>query len=350
MVLLQRLVQTEEERGCHLNTKDFLRPHLKQIGNSIADIRNYFEKKGVINMMCDGAKKDLEDIDSDLLSLLEKDCVFSGDNIVKGACSGIRSDKCTDASCLVVLSESLATTFNISTWPRLSGHKCDIFLAIPHQPLMLLTVIDDLSETGAGRDYNASVAREVMSKLRAFTSDSVNIVHGAICRRDLKDSRTFHRKILLHAALSSLFLPKSSFSMSEPKYSRVLTAFWAAMAQTGSVLTETDRSIRFLTKEQCVVWVENMNSKDVRVRCEPGSGATTLMLEVARRLSRLGETLLICRSREETDRLRLMYPSTVSMYDVEYVDFSEFENIVHDTDDIFYQPQGRHWQFLRESS
>ncbi|XP_046575386.1 uncharacterized protein LOC124283381 isoform X1 [Haliotis rubra] len=346
MVLLQGKVQPGEERVYHLNTKDFLRPPLKQIGNSIADIRSYFEKKGVINMMPDGPKKDLEDIDADLLSLLQEDCVLSGDNIVKGACSGT----CTDASCLVFLSESLATTFNISASPPPFEHKCDIFIAMPKQPLIILTVADDSTATGAERDYNASVAREVTSKLRAFTSESVNIVHGVICRRDLKDSRTFHRKLLLHAALSSLFLPKSTFSTSEPKYSRVLTAVWAAMAQTRAVLAEIDTSIRFLTKEQCVVLVENMNSKHVQVRCEPGSGATTLMLEVTRRLSRLGETLLVCRSREETDRLSLMHPSTVSMCDVGYLDLSKFENIVHDTDDILYQQRGRHWQFLREST
>ncbi|XP_071086670.1 uncharacterized protein [Haliotis cracherodii] len=342
MVLLRGKVHKQEERRFHLNTKDFLRPHLKQIGNSIADIRSYFEKKGVINMMPDGLNKDLVDINAELLSLLEEDCILSCDNIVKGAFS----EPCTDSSCLVMLAESFASTFTPSVLPQTFKHKCDIFIAMPQQPLIVLTLTDDSLETEEAREYNASVAREMTSNLRVFTSESVNIVHGVICRHDLKDSRMFHSKLLLHATLSSLFLPKSSFSMSRTKYNHVMTAFWAAIAQTKSVPTETGGTIRFLTKEQCIVLVENMNSEHIQVRCEPSSGSTTLMLEVARRLSRLGDTLLVCRSREERDRLRSVYPSTISMYDVGNWDLSKFENVVNDTHEIQCEPRGRHWQFL----
>ncbi|XP_067669432.1 uncharacterized protein [Haliotis asinina] len=350
MAKLEGRVNPEEENEFHLKTKDFLRPSLKQIGNSIAEIKGYFQEQGVIRIVPSRLHEDLQEISDDLMSRIRADGSLFKENIVKGASSEI----CENTTGLVLMTTSFGATCNLPTLPQTLQHLCDIFLAIPQQPPMLLTVIDAFPETKNVKDYNAHLARELTTKLRLFTSESVNLVRGIISRNDLKDRRLFHTRLRLHASLSSIFPPKSSFSMNLMKYDQVMTALWAVVAETNSVVKEkgdvNHTDIRFLTKEQCVVWVENMNSKDVQVRCEPGSGATTLMLEVARRLSRLGETLLVCRSRKETDRLRPVYPSMLSLDEVWNRDLSKFENLVHNTHAVLHGTNGRHWQFVRETS
>ncbi|XP_048246912.1 uncharacterized protein LOC124122016 isoform X2 [Haliotis rufescens] len=350
MAKLEGKVKTEEENEFHLTSKDFLRPPLKQIGRSIAEIKSYFGKQGIINIVPSRPNEDLVNINDDLVSRIRGDGFLFKENIVKGA----SSETCKDTSGLVLLTKSAVPTFNLPTLPRTLPQQCDIFVAVPQQPPLLLTVVGAFPETKDVRDYNAHLTREVTAKLRLFTSESFNIVHGIICRNDLKDSGLFQTRLRIHAMLSSFFLPQSSFSMNRKKYDQVVTAFWAVIAETKSVFTENgdpnDMVIRFLTKEQCLVLVENMNNNHVQVRCETGSGATTLMLEVARRLSRLGETLLVCRSKEERDRLRSVHPSTISLYDVGNCDLSKFENVVHDTHAILHETSGRHWQFLRDPS
>ncbi|XP_046575383.1 uncharacterized protein LOC124283380 isoform X2 [Haliotis rubra] len=350
MAKLEGKVNPEAENEFHLKTKDFLRPSLKQIGNSIAEIKRYFQEPGVIRIVPSRPNNDLQDINDDLMSRITGDGFLFKENIVKGA----SSELCENTPGLVLLTNSFGPTFNLPTLPQTVQQLCDIFLALPQQPPMLLTVIDAFPETKNAKDYNAHLAREMTTKLRLFTSESVNFVRGIISRNDLKDARLFQARLRVHASLSSIFPPKSSFSMNQMKYDQVMTAFWAVVAETKSVVTEKGdvnrMDIQFLTKEQCVVLVENMNSKHVQVRCKPGSGATTLMLEVTRRLSRLGETLLVCRSREETDRLRPLYPSIISLHEVGNRDLCKFENVVHDTHAVLHGTNGRHWQFLRETS
>ncbi|XP_048247857.1 uncharacterized protein LOC124117003 [Haliotis rufescens] len=340
------MMQNIPGREMCLNSKDFRRPRLTPINESISAIKSNFVKKGTLNVVPSRIPAHLLDVRDAFISLLKADGVLYHENIVNGEYTSER-----DTTCLLYLSESLATLLDFPVSRTQGNTRCDIFIAMPHQPLMVLTVIDDGSETEEMRNYNTSVAREVTSKLRRFTNESINVIHGVLSLSDLTDTDTCFIKLQRIAALAASFVPKTSLLMTPSKYEHVMMAFWAAVAETKSILTETgevdDSCINFLTTDQCVYLVENIESKYVQARCEPGSGTTTLMLEVARRLSRLGETLLICNSQEERDRLRSVHSSTITTFDVEDLNMSSFENVVHGTRSDLFEPCGRQWLFLK---
>ncbi|XP_071085518.1 uncharacterized protein [Haliotis cracherodii] len=339
-------MQNMPGRELCLNSKDFRRPRLTPIKESISAIISNFVKKGTLNVVPSRIPAHLLDVRDAFISLLKTDGVLYNENIVTGEYTSER-----DTTCLLYLSESLATLLDFPVSRTQGNTRCDIFIAMPHQPLMVLTLIDDGSETEEIRNYNTSVAREVTSKLRRFTNESINVIHGVLSLSDLTDTDTCFIKLQRTAALAAFFVPKTSLLMTPSKYEHVMMAFWAAVAETKSILTETgevdDSCINFLTTDQCVYLVENIDSKYVQARCEPGSGTTTLMLEVARRLSRTGETLLICNSLEERDRLRSVHSSTISTFDVEDLNMSKFENVVHETGSYLLEPCGRQWLFLK---
>ncbi|XP_048247277.1 uncharacterized protein LOC124116940 [Haliotis rufescens] len=341
-------MQNIPKRELCLDSKDFRRPRLKPITNSISAIKSNFVKKGALNVAPSRIPEHLLDIRDAFISLLKTDGILYHESIVNGEYT---SDK--DTTSLLYLSESLATLLDFPVSRTQGNTRCDIFIAMPHQPLMVLTLIDHGSETEEIRNYNTSVAREVTSKLRRFTNESINVIHGVLSLSDLTDTDTCFIKLQRIAALGASFVPKTSLLMTPSKYEHVMMAFWAAVAETKSVLTETgevdDSCINFLTTDQCVYLVENIDSKYVQARWEPGSGTTTLMLEVARRLSRLGETLLICNSLEERDRLRSVHSSTISTFDVEDWNMSKLENVVHETGSYLFEPCGRQWLFLKGS-
>ncbi|XP_071086119.1 uncharacterized protein [Haliotis cracherodii] len=333
-------------RELGLNSKDFRRPRLTPIKESITAIKSHFVKKGTLNVVPSRIPAHLCDVRDAFISLLKTDGVLYHEDVVTGEYTSER-----DTTCLLYLSESLATLLDFPVSRTQGNTRCDIFIAMPHQPLMVLTVIDDGSETEEIRNYNTSVAREVTSKLHRFTNESINVIHGVLSLSDLTDTDTCFIKLQRIAALAASFVPKTSLLMTPSKYEHVMMAFWAAVAETKSILTEIgevdDSCINFLPTDQCVYLVENIDSRYVQARWEPGSGTTTLMLEVARRLSRLGETLLICNSLEERDRLRSVHSSTISTFDVEDLNMSKFENVVHETRSYLFEPCGRQWLFLK---
>ncbi|XP_046560685.1 uncharacterized protein LOC124269695 [Haliotis rubra] len=330
-----------KEDGCQVfHTKDFLRPQLQQAEGDITEIRRHYTMIGGVNIIPVSLTSHLVDIKDMLLSVLETDKSLFHCNIVTGA----ELDLSDDEKCLVHLTESLATTLDFPVSERPSEIRCDMFLALPKQPPVVLTVMNCEHESKMITNYNTSVAREVTAKLRRFTSENLNVIHGVVSKNDMKDNEVFFAKLQKIAAVSSVFISKASLMMNSFKYDQILMAFWAALAETKVDVQESQ--LKFLNKEQCILLLENLNRMNVEVRLHSSSEATTLMLEVARRLSRLGNTLLICRIREERDRLRSVYSSTISMNDVWKTDLSAYENIVHDARSLPQMPSGcRVWRF-----
>ncbi|XP_071084373.1 uncharacterized protein [Haliotis cracherodii] len=344
---LLKQIAKDEEHGFALATNDFFRPDLKQIGNSIFEIRTYFvpEEGRTIKPLKLGTT--LANVKDRLLELVENHAFVLG--------SDYRTDEEVKNTnypktepCFMFLSETLSVALDFTTSPRPNIAVCDVFIAFPTKPTMVLSLVDGDEESREALVYNTSVARGVRHKLIRFIDEDVNSIHGVINTSTLKDSVAFNTRLGVLENDSFHFVPLYSLLMNTRRYDRVLTAFWAGVAESKSVLRENgegDDCIRFLTKEQCIILVENINSKDAQVRCVPGSGATTLMLEVARRLSRLGDTLLVCRSREERDRLRSAYASVVSVNDLSKLDLSSYVNIVDETNSVTPERRRHHWQF-----
>ncbi|XP_071084371.1 uncharacterized protein [Haliotis cracherodii] len=345
---LLKQIAKDKEHGFALATNDFFRPDLKQIGNSIFEIRRYFvpEEGRTIQPLKLGTT--LANVKDRLLELVDNHAfVLGSDHRTDEEVKNTNYPK--TEPCFMFLSETLSVALDFTTSPRPNIAVCDVFIVFPTKPTMVLSLVDGDEDSREALVYNTSMARGVRHKLIRFMDEDVNSIHGVINTSNLKDSVAFNTRLKVLANDSFYFVPTYSLLMNTRRYGTVLTAFWAGVAETKSVLRDTgdanDDCIRFLTKEQCIILVENINSKDVQVRSVPGSGATTLMLEVARRLSRLGETLLVCRSREERDRLRSAYASVVSVNDLSKLDLSSYMNIVDETNSVAPETRRHHWQF-----
>ncbi|XP_046575412.1 uncharacterized protein LOC124283405 [Haliotis rubra] len=345
--LLQNTIE-EDEQDLYLGTNDIFRPDLKQIGNSLFEIRSYFIEKDGQSIAPTKLRTPLAQVKERLLEHIENhayDFVFDP---LTNEVVDLQNPKA--GPCFMFLSHSLAVALDFYTSPRPSNAVCDVFLALPTQSVIVLSLVDGDEDCPEAVTYSMSVARGVIETLSRFTDEDINSIHGAIPISLLEDAVGFKNRLKKLANESSHFVTNDSLVMTPSRYEKVLTAFWAGVAETKSVLKaergDTDGDyLRFLTKEQCIILVENINSKDVQVKCMPGSGATTLMLEVARRLNRLGDTLLVCRSRQERDRLRSVYPSAVAAEDLSMVDMSSCVNIVDETNTVMEQTSGHNWRF-----
>ncbi|XP_046568054.1 uncharacterized protein LOC124276442 [Haliotis rubra] len=346
--VLEQNITKEDEQDLYLGTNDIFRPDLKQIGNSLFEIRRYFIEKDGQNFAPTKLRTPLAQVKERLIEHIENhayDFVFDP---LTNEVVDFPNPKA--GPCFVFLSHSLSVALDFCTSPRPSNIVCDVFLALPTQSVIVLSLVDGDEDCPEAVTYSMSVARGVIETLSRFTDEDINSIHGVIPISLLEDAVGFKNRLKKLANESSQFVTNDSLVMTPSRYEKVLTAFWAGVAETKSVLREesgdTDGDyLRFLTKEQCIILVENINSKDVEVKCMPGSGATTLMLEVARRLNRLGDTMLVCRSRKERDRLRSVYPSAVAAEDLSMVDMSSCVNIVHETNTLMAQTSGQHWRF-----
>ncbi|XP_048246470.1 uncharacterized protein LOC124113164 isoform X2 [Haliotis rufescens] len=342
--LLKQIVK-EDEGNFTLETNDFFRPSLKQIGNSVFDIRNYYIPQEGVNILPSNIETPLKEVKEKLLELLDNGAFdfLCNDAVNK------RTNQYDAQGGVVFISQSLAPVFDIPT-SALAGHViCDAFIALPGHSVLVLTLVDGDSFSKEVLEYNMSVARGVTVTLSRFMNECVHPVHGVLPASTLNNIVSFKARIDRLVTKSSHFVTKDSLVMNPTRYGKVLNAFWAGVAETKSLMTERgeidDDSLRFLTREQCIILVENINSRDVQVMCGPRTGATTLMLEVARRLSRLGDTLLVCKSREERDRLRKVYRPAVSADELGTLDMSSYTVIVDETNVTRNYPVCSRWRF-----
>ncbi|XP_046579241.1 mRNA export factor GLE1-like [Haliotis rubra] len=341
--LLKEIVK-EDEGEFTLETNDFFRPNLKQIGNSVFDIRNYYIPKEGVNIIPTSLETPLKEVKERLLELFDL-CAF---NLIRHDSANTPVSENAVGGGFAFISKSLAPVLDIPTSALANHIRCDVFIALPGHSVLLLTLVDGDSLTEA-LEYNMSVARGVTRTLSRFMDECVHPVHGVLPVSTLYDKVTFEAHINKIATKSSHFITKDSLLMNPTRYVKVLNAFWAGVAETKCVKTEPgkedDDSLRFLTSEQCIVLVENINNNDVQVMYGPGTGASTLMLEVARRLRRLGDTLLVCKSEEERDRLRKVYTPTVTVDELSTLDLSPFTGIVDETNETETDPSCSHWRF-----
>ncbi|XP_067669134.1 uncharacterized protein [Haliotis asinina] len=345
--LLQN-IGTEDEQDLYLGTNDIFRPDLKQIGNSLFEIRSYFIENDGQSIVPTKPCIPFAPVKERLIEHIENQAYDFVFDPLTNEVVDLPNPKA--GPCFMFLCHSLAVALDFYTSPRPSNTVCDVFLALPTQSVIVLSVVDGDEDCPEAVTYSMSVARGVIETLIKFTDEDISSIHGVIHISLLEDAVKFKNRLKKLANESSHFVTKDSLLMTPSRYEKVLTAFWAGVAETKSVLKEESGEIdsdylKFLTKDQCIILVENINSKDVEVKSMPGSGATTLMLEVARRLNRLGDTLLVCRSRQERDRLRSVYPSAVAAEDLSMVDMSSCVNIVDETNTVMTQTSGHKWLF-----
>ncbi|XP_071086692.1 uncharacterized protein [Haliotis cracherodii] len=289
-----------------IQTRDFFLPTLQQIGDSIHDIQEFYSPRGKLNVVPNILPTNLKRITEKLQLFLQK-----GKYHVMSQNSLLEPTLHQGTEGFIFIAQTLCFPLNIPCRELPSDIHCDIVLMLPSQPAFVLTLVD--KDTPEARKYNVSVARGVTTSLNKFIDDDFSAVFGVVCMShlDSHDTLQSHLKTLVESC--SKFVTLDSLYMSERKYFKVITSFWAVVAKVepGDQFPDTD-VINFLTREQCTVLVENMNFNYVFVSTLPKSGGTTLMLEVARRLQNFLPTHLIVKSENDIFKHRKVCESVTT--------------------------------------
>ncbi|XP_067669201.1 uncharacterized protein [Haliotis asinina] len=284
----------QEPQQFNAQTKDFFLPSLQQIGDSIKDIREFYCPRGKLSVVPKNLPANLKRITDQLVTFLQKETFSLSPNSEL-----VDTDNPTHG--FIFIAQTLCFPLNIQYSELPSDTHCDVVLMLPSQPAFVLTVAD--KGTPEARKYNVSVARGLITSLNRFTDDDFSAVFGVMRMSDLDSRDTFQSKLKELVYSCSRFVTLDSLYMSEWKYDKLITSFWTSVAKVepGSHFPDDER-INFLTKEQCTVLIENMNSKYVFVLTLPKCGGTTLMLEVVRRLQNFLPTYLVVKSKEDTSK------------------------------------------------
>ncbi|XP_046560019.1 uncharacterized protein LOC124269051 [Haliotis rubra] len=290
-----------EPQQFNIQTKDFFLPSLQQIGDSIKDIREFYCPRGKLSIVPKSLTASLKRITEKLVTFLQEETFSLSQN--SGLIDTAKPRLLQETDGFIFIAKTLCFPLNIPYSELPSDIHCDIVLMLPSQPAFVLTVVDN--DTPEARKYNVSVARGLITSLNRFTDDDFSAVFGVVCKSHLDSWDTFQSKLKTLAHSCSRFVTFDSLYMSEGKYDKLITSFWASVAKVepGDQFPDAER-INFLTKEQCTVLLENMNSKYVFLLTLPKCGGTTLMLEVARRLQNFLPTYLMVKSVEDISKYR----------------------------------------------
>ncbi|XP_046561291.1 uncharacterized protein LOC124270295 [Haliotis rubra] len=289
-----------EPQQFNIQTKDFFLPSLQQIGDSIKDIREFYCPRGKLSIVPKSLTASLKRITEKLVTFLQEETFSLSQN--SGLIDTAKPRLLQETDGFIFIAKTLCFPLNIPYSELPSDIRCDIVLMLPSQPAFVLTVVDN--DTTEAKKY-VSVARGLITSLNRFIDDDFSAVFGVVCKSHLDSWDTFQSKLKTLAHSCSRFVTFDSLYMSEGKYDKLITSFWASVAKVepGDQFPDAER-INFLTKEQCTVLLENMNSKYVFVLTLPKCGGTTLMLEVARRLQNFLPTYLMVKSVEDKSKYR----------------------------------------------
>ncbi len=202
-------------------------------------------------------------------------------------------DKILDSSTklLLFISKSLAAAVNIQSLEFPPTHVCDIVIALSTQAPIVLTVVAGFKSDA--REYVVNLARGLSCFMNKFVDENFSVYYGVLLLSDLEDADAFDTALSECVRSSSLFVTSDSLGMSLEKFQKTLKAFWMCVAHTSSVIPDDVHTMRFLTKDQCVAIVENLNVKRVVVKTVRKSvGGRVLKREVASRLRKTGKTML----------------------------------------------------------
>ncbi|XP_046329979.2 uncharacterized protein LOC124113569 isoform X3 [Haliotis rufescens] len=206
---------------------------------------------------------------------------------------------------LVYLARSLGVSLDLDVRMKQPADVMfDVCVILPRgAPIVLSVIQEDSKKRNAISRYNIYVTKALIRAVRKFTNENFNALYGVVTYGDISSAERFAKAYVTIEKESSCFCIPESLSMSDVKYVSITKAFSAVASSTKVVqMLSSDKSHSdmtqtwLLTQEQFVALSENIDKDVVTVKADSGTGATTLMLEVASRLNRSGFTLLVCSS------------------------------------------------------
>lgn len=215
---------------------------------------------------------------------------------------------------LVYLARSLGVSLDLDVRMKQPDDVMfDVCVILPRGAPMVLSVIqEDSKKRNAISRYNIYVTKALIRAVRKFTNENFNALYGVVTDGDISSAERFAKAYVTIEEGSSCFCIPESLSMSDVKYVSITKAFSAVASSTKVVTKGGDKSHSdvtqtwLLTQEQFVALSENIDKDVVTVKADSGTGATTLMLEVASRLERSGFTLLVCSSPDFCKKVRFV--------------------------------------------
>ncbi|XP_071103883.1 uncharacterized protein [Haliotis cracherodii] len=214
---------------------------------------------------------------------------------------------------LVYLARSLGVSLDLDVRMKQPDDVMfDVCVILPRGAPMVLSVIqEDSKKRNAISRYNIYVTKALIRAVRKFTNENFNALYGVVTYGDISSAARFGKAYETIEEESSCFCIPESLSMSDVKYVSITKAFSAVASSTKVVqMLSSDKSHSdmtqtwVLTQEQFVALSENIDKDVVTVKADSGTGATTLLLEVACRLERSGFTLLVCSSPDLCKKVR----------------------------------------------
>ncbi|XP_046557023.1 uncharacterized protein LOC124266254 isoform X2 [Haliotis rubra] len=193
---------------------------------------------------------------------------------------------------LSFVTRSLAVVLNFPKVYIPDGVISEVFYVLPDRPSMILCFVcekrDDLGK------YVLRLARRAINQIRKYTDEHFSAVYGLLDPGDLESDNLFADALRSIEDKTSALCSLHALSMNSVKCMNIIRAFLAAVAVTD--LTEGDSmkpELRLLSKQHFCKLVENIDEDRVVIDKATIPEAEILMIEVARRLEKRGQTILL---------------------------------------------------------
>ncbi|XP_071098028.1 uncharacterized protein [Haliotis cracherodii] len=206
------------------------------------------------------------------------------------------------------ITQSLSVCANVDVPINVEGRMFDVFLSEVDKPAIIFSVLkNNSSDSIDAKAYISSLVKKIVSMIRQFTNEYFSAVFGLLYDSDLASEIHFRESILKLTHATAKHCIPESLSMFPKKHVRIVKAFLSGIALTTSVLSVTDEAsgmTAYLTRDQFRILSENVDRELVRLTTYPGTGSKTLLIEITKRLGRVGRCVLISDDQEFIARAR----------------------------------------------
>lgn len=204
------------------------------------------------------------------------------------------------------IAQSLSVCANVDVPINVEGRMFDVFFSEVDKPAIIFSVLkNNSSDSTDAKAYISSLVKKIVSMVRQFTNEYFSAVFGLLYDSDLASEIHFRESILKLTHATAKYCIPESLSMFPKKHVTIVKAFLSGIALTTSVLSDTDEAMTaYLTLDQFRILTENVDRELVHLTTYPGTGSKTLLIEITKRLGRVGRCLLISDDQEFIARAR----------------------------------------------
>ncbi|XP_067649634.1 uncharacterized protein [Haliotis asinina] len=238
---------------------------------------------------------------------------------------------------LSFMTRSLAVMLNLPNLDIPNGVISEVYYVLPDRPSMILCFVSEKSDN-LGK-YVLRLARRTINQIRKYTDEHFNAVYGLLDSEDLESDKIFADALRSIEEKTSVLCSLHALSMNGVKCMNIIRAFLAAVAVTDLTDGQSMKpEVRLLSKQQFCILVENIDKDMVEIDkvtdTEADGCSEILMVEVARRLEKMGPTILLVKEdlkrKLQEQHLEIVSHILVSdeLKDISREDFPKIQHIV----------------------